>query len=73
MDHAIRRVFDVVLSTTRPQVTISVPVALEVAIYGRCQCEAPDVELAIFVQERPLNVFLDNVATFVPLHVLCLD
>ena len=49
MDHTIRRVLDVVLTTGGAQVTILVPVALQVSVNGGGQRVASNVEFSILV------------------------
>ena len=73
MNHAIRRVFQVVLAATRPEVAICVPVRLQVAVDRGAEGVAPDIELPVLVQERLLNVFLNNVAASVAVYLLRLD
>lgn len=61
-------IFDVVLTTGRPEVAIGVKVPLQVVV-DRCgQSVEPDVELATLVQERALAVFLDYVGTLLSVH-----
>mgnify|MGYP000150199592 CR=1 FL=1 len=50
VDHPVCRVFQIVLSAARPQVSVRVPVGLQVSIYCRADREAPDIELSIFVE-----------------------
>ena len=73
MNHAVRRVFQVVLPAASPQIPVRVPVRLQVAVDGRAEGVAPDVELPVLVQERLLNVFLNDVAASVAVHLLRLD
>lgn len=73
MNHAISGVLDVVLTAARSKVTVSVPVALEIPIDCRRQCEAPDVELAILVQQWPFDVLLNDVAPLVTVYILILN
>ena len=73
MNHAIRRVFQVVLAATRPQIPVCVPVRLQVAVDRSAEGVAPDVELPILVQERLLNVFLNDVAAPMAVDLLRLD
>lgn len=73
MNHAVRRIFEIILATTRPQVAILVPVALQVSIIRRRQGEASNIELAIFVQQGLLDVFLDDVTAFVTVDLLGLN
>ena len=49
-ESVLLRVLGVVLSTSGSQITLGVPVALEVAINSNCESIASDVELPIFVQ-----------------------
>ena len=73
MNHAVRRVFQVVLPAASPQISVRVPVRLQVAVDGRAEGVAPDIELPVLVQERLLNVFLNDVAASVAVHLLRLD
>ena len=73
MDHTVRSVLEIVLSATGAQVAIRVPVALKVAVDSRCQEEASDIELPIFIQKWPLDVLLNNVTPLVTIHLLVLD
>ena len=68
VDKAILDIFDVVLTTGRPEVAIGVKVPLQVVV-DRCgQSVKPDVELTILVQERALAVFLDYVGALLSVH-----
>jgi hypothetical protein len=70
VDHAVCRVFHVVLAAASPQVAIYVPVALQVTVDGRGQCVAADIELSVLVEQGSLDVFLNDVAAFVPVDLL---
>lgn len=73
MDHAIGRVLQIILATGSPQVAVLVPVALQVSIIRARQREAPNVELAILVQQGLLDVFLNDVTAFVTVDLLRLN
>ena len=73
MDHAVCRVFQVVFTATGPQIPVSVPVGLQVSVNGGAEGVATDVKLAILVQERLLDVFLNNVTTPMSIDLLCLN
>ena len=73
MNHAISCVLDVVLAAAGSQVAILIPVALEVSVDSGRQSVTADVELATLVEKGPLNVLLNDVATPVAIHLLCLD
>jgi len=73
MDHAVRRVLEIVLSATGSEIAVGVPVALHVAVDSRGQRKAPDIELPIFIQKWPLDVLLNNVTPLVAIHLLVLD
>ena len=73
MNHAVRRILEIILATARPQVAILVPVALQVSIICRHQREASNIELAIFVKQGLLDVFLDDVTAFVTVDLLGLN
>ena len=49
MDHPVLVILRRVLSGASPQVAILVPVTLEVAINGVCECVASNVKLAILI------------------------
>jgi hypothetical protein len=57
------------LARARPQVAISVPITLEVAGNRAHHGEAPDVELPVLVEQRLLDVLLDDVGAAVAVHV----
>ena len=73
MDHAVCRVFQVVFTATSPQIPVSVPVALQVSVNSSAEGVATDVKLAIFIQQRLLDVFLNNVTSPMPIDLLCLN
>ena len=50
VDHAVCRVFHIVLSAAGAQIAVLIPVALQVAIDGRGQGIAANVELAVLVE-----------------------
>ena len=68
VDKAILDIFDVVLSTGRPEVAIGVKVPLQVVVNCCGHSVEPDVELTILVQERALAVFLDYVGALLSVH-----
>ena len=73
MYHTIGCVFQVVLAATRPKVPVCVPVRLQVSVLGRAERVAPNVELPILVQERLLDVLLNDIAAPVAVYLLCLN
>ena len=73
MNHAVCRVFHVVLSAAGAQIAVLIPVALQVAIDGRGQGIATNVELAVLVEQGTLDVLLNNEAASVASDVLSLD
>ena len=73
MNHAVRGVLEVVLPATCPQVSVGVPVSLQVAIHSCGHSIASNVELSILVKKRLLNVFLDDITASMTVNLLCLD
>lgn len=55
-------IFNVVLTAARPQVSLSVEITLQVTIDCGHKTKAANVELALFVEQGPLAVLLDDVA-----------
>ena len=70
MDHSICRILQVVFAAASSQISVGVPVSLEIAIHCCRQEVATDVELPILVKQRLLNVLLYDVAAAVPIHLL---
>ena len=64
MHISVGAVLETKLAAAGPEVALSVPVALQVAIDGAHKGEAADVELPALVQERLLDVLLDYVTPF---------
>lgn len=73
MNHPVCRVFEIVLTAARPQVSVRVPVGLQISIDCRAGRETPDIELPIFVEERLLDVLLDDVAAPMSVNHVSLD
>lgn len=73
VDVSIGHVLKSELTRARPQVAIGVPIALQVASDRTHHREAPDVELAILVEQRFLDVLLDDVGASVAVYVGVLD
>ena len=63
----------VVFTATGSQIPVRVPVGLQVSVNGGAEGVATDVKLAILVQERLLDVFLNNVTTPMSIDLLCLN
>ena len=61
------------LSAACSEVTITVPVALQVSIYGAHQSKTSNVELSVLVEKRLLNVLLYDVRSSVAIDVNILD
>ena len=57
------------LSAACSEVTLSVPVTLEVAANGAHHGEAPDVELPILVEQWFFDILLDYVTSFESIHI----
>lgn len=61
MNKSISNILKIEVLATSPKVALIVPIALEVAINSSQQSVASNVKLSVLVEERLLNVFLDNV------------
>lgn len=70
MNHAVRCILDVVLSTTGSEISVLVPVGLQVSVYCGRKEETTDVELSILIKQRLLNIFLYDVTTSVAVNLL---
>ena len=73
MDEPVGDVLQRELLATGPEVALSVPITLEVAVDGAHQSEASNVELPVLVQKRLLNVLLDDVRSLGTIHNSILD
>ena len=63
MDIPVRDIFKGILTATCPQVTISVPVALKVTVYGAHQSKTPDVKFTLLIKKGLFDVLLNNVTS----------
>ena len=73
MNHSIRRVFQIILAAASPQIPVRVPVRLQVAVDSRAERVTPYVKLPILVQQRLLDVLLNDIAAPVAIDLLCLN
>ena len=64
---------EVELAAARTEVAFLVIISFEVAVDRRDHGEAPDVEFATFVEQRLLDVLLDDVAAVAAVHVGAAD
>jgi len=69
MHITVRDIFQSELSAAGSQVSVAVPISLEISIYCAHQSEASDVELSIFVEQRFFNIFLYDIGSSVAVHV----
>ena len=69
MDHPVLVILSCVLSGASPQVAILVPITLEVAVDCGGECVAPDVELAILVEEGLFDIFLHDIGSFLAIDL----
>ena len=73
VNHAVCRVFHIVLSAAGAQVSVLIPISLEVAVDSRGQCIAADVELTVLVEQGTLDILLNDKAAPVATDMLSLD
>ena len=73
MDVTVRDILKSKLSAAGPEISIAVPVSLQVSIDGAHQGEAADVELSILIEERLLDVLLYDIRSSVAIDVHILD
>ena len=69
MNEPIRHVFQVEVLAARAQVALIVPVALQVTVNGGHQRVAADVELAVLVQQRSLDILLNNIRSLLAIEI----
>ena len=73
MDVTVWDILKSKLSAACTEVSIAVPVALQVTIYGAHQSETADVELSVLIEKRLLYVFLYDVRPSVAIDVNILN
>ena len=69
MNKSISNILKIEVLATSPKVALIVPIALEVAINSSQQSVASNVKLSVLVEERLLNVFLDNVRPLLSIDI----
>ena len=69
MDVSVGDVLQGELSATRAEVAVAVPIPLQISVYGAHHGEGTDIELPILVQQRLLDILLNDVRTLVPVNV----
>lgn len=69
MHISVGHVFQSELATACSEVSLCVPVALQIPADGAHHGETADVELAVLVKQRPLDVFLYDVGPSVAVHI----
>jgi len=70
MNHAVRCILDVVLSTTGSEISVLIPVGLQVSVDRGRKEETTDVKLSIFIQQRLLNILLYDVTASMAVNLL---
>lgn len=60
MDKLIRRVIQLKLVATCPNISFIIPVPLDDAVEPYQEHIASDIKFALIIQERPVNIFLDD-------------
>ena len=63
MDIPVRDILQGILTATCPQVTISIPVALKVTIYGAHQSKTSNIKFTLLIKKGLFDVFLNNVTS----------
>ena len=61
MHISVGHVFQGEFATARSEVSLLVPVALQISADGAHHSETTDIELTVFVQQGLLDIFLYNV------------
>ena len=60
------------LTATRPEIAISIPIALQISIYCCHKSKAPDIKLSVLVEKRLLNILLNDVTSLHTIDCLVL-
>jgi hypothetical protein len=69
MYQSILHIFQVILTTTRPEVAILIKIALQISVYTCGHRVAPNVEFSLLVEQGTLTVLLDDVAAFFAVYM----
>ena len=69
MEQPVGAVLSVVLTTTGTQVSLSVPVTLQVAIGSHHQGERTDVEFTVLVKQGFFYVLLNNITSLLTIDL----
>ena len=73
MHISVGHVFQSELATACSEVSLCVPVALQISADGAHHSETTDVELTVFVKQRLFDVFLYDIGPFVAIHICVLN
>ena len=73
MHISVGHVFQSELATACSEVSLCVPVALQISADGTHHSETTDVELPVLVQQRLFDVFLYDIRPFVAIHICVLN
>jgi|NorSeaMetagenome_1021524.scaffolds.fasta_scaffold191283_1 hypothetical protein len=68
MHISVGHVFQGELATACSEVSLCVPVALQISADGTHHGETTDVELPVLVKQRLFDVFLNNIGPFVAIY-----
>jgi len=73
MHISVGHVFQSELATACSEVSLCVPVALQISADGTHHSETTDVELPVLVKQRLFDVFLYDIRPFVAIHICVLN
>lgn len=73
MHISVGHVFQSELATACSEVSLCVPVTLQISADGTHHSEATDVELPVLVKQRLFDVFLYDIRPFVAIYICVLN
>lgn len=69
MNKPISNIFEVEVLAARPQISLIVPVTLQVAVDRSEESVAPDIKLPVLVEKGLLDIFLNDVGSLLAVDV----
>lgn len=69
MYESISDIFQIKILATSSQITLIIPISLEITIHCCYECKTSYIKFSIFVKKRLLNVFLNYIRSFLAIYI----
>jgi hypothetical protein len=73
VNKSVCNIFKVEVLATGSEIALIVPIPLQITIHSSDEGVTSNVELSIFIKQWLFNVFLNDIGSFLPIHICILD